>query len=112
MEGTTMTESTYIMVIGQGTASSWAIISDKKGRHIDSPRKESMQYLLQESWVEHDTNEIWNSIQSVIVGTFIESGIKPNQIAGIGITDQRETTVIWEKDTGHPICYAAVWQPR
>ena len=62
--------------------------------------------------MEHDANEIWNSVQSVIAGAFIESGIKPNQIAGIGITNQRETTVIWEKDTGRPIYHAVVWQSR
>ena len=112
MEGITMTEPTYIMAIDQGTTSSRAIIFDKKGRHIGSSQKEFTQYFPQESWVEHDANEIWNSVQSVIAGAFIESGIKPNQIAGIGITNQRETTVIWEKDTGRPIYHAVVWQSR
>ncbi|EMF0090936.1 glycerol kinase GlpK [Enterococcus hirae] len=107
-----MTESTYIMAIDQGTTSSRAIIYDKKGRHIGSSQKEFTQHFPKESWVEHDANEIWNSVQSVIAGAFIESGIKPNQIAGIGITNQRETTVIWEKDTGRPIYHAVVWQSR
>ena len=107
-----MTEPTYIMAIDQGTTSSRAIIFDKKGRHIGSSQKEFTQYFPQESWVEHDANEIWNSVQSVIAGAFIESGIRPEQIAGIGITNQRETTVIWDKKTGLPIHNAVVWQSR
>lgn len=105
-------EDKYIMAIDQGTTSSRAIIYDKKGNHVSSSQKEFTQYFPQEGWVEHNANEIWNSVQSVIAGSFIESGIKPNQIAGIGITNQRETTVIWEKETGRPIYNAIVWQSR
>src|SRR5574341_457584 len=100
------------MAIDQGTTSSRAIIFDKMGMKIGSSQKEFTQYFPQEGWVEHDANEIWNSVQSVVAGSFIESGIKPTQIAGIGITNQRETTVIWEKDTGRPIYHAIVWQSR
>lgn len=107
-----MTAETYIMAIDQGTTSSRAIIYDKKGHHIGSSQKEFTQYFPQDGWVEHDANEIWNSVQSVIAGAFIESGIKPDQVVGIGITNQRETTVIWEKDTGRPIYNAVVWQSR
>ena len=107
-----MTETSYIMAIDQGTTSSRAIIFDKKGKHIGSSQKEFTQYFPQEGWVEHDANEIWNSVQSVIAGAFIESGIKPVQVAGIGITNQRETTVIWDKATGKPIYHAIVWQSR
>ena len=78
-----MTEPTYIMAIDQGTTSSRAIIFDKKGRHIGSSQKEFTQYFPQESWVEHDANEIWNSVQSVIAGAFIESG--SNQIRLLGL---------------------------
>lgn len=102
----------YIMAIDQGTTSSRAIIYDKFGHQVASSQKEFTQYFPQESWVEHDANEIWNSVQSVIAGAFIDSGIKPDQVAGIGITNQRETTVIWEKDTGRPIYHAIVWQSR
>ena len=66
----------------------------------------------QAGWVEHNPNEIWNSVQSVIAGAFIESGIKPGQIEAIGITNQRETTVVWDKNTGLPIYNAIVWQSR
>lgn len=107
-----MTAETYIMAIDQGTTSSRAIIYDKKGHHVGSSQKEFTQYFPQDGWVEHDANEIWNSVQSVIAGAFIESGIKPDQVVGIGITNQRETTVIWEKDTGRPIYNAVVWQSR
>ncbi|OFI49036.1 glycerol kinase [Floricoccus tropicus] len=107
-----MPEGTYIMAIDQGTTSSRAIIYDKKGKQVSSSQKEFTQYFPQEGWVEHNANEIWNSVQSVIAGSFIESGIKPEQIAGIGITNQRETTVVWEKDTGRPIYNAIVWQSR
>lgn len=107
-----MVEEQYIMAIDQGTTSSRAIIFDKTGQKIGSSQKEFTQYFPQEGWVEHNANEIWNSVQSVIAGAFIESGIKPTQIAGIGITNQRETTVVWEKDTGKPIYNAIVWQSR
>lgn len=107
-----MTETSYIMAIDQGTTSSRAIIFDKKGHHIGSSQKEFTQYFPNDGWVEHNPNEIWNSVQSVIAGSFIESGIKPKQIAGIGITNQRETTVVWNKKTGRPIYNAIVWQSR
>jgi len=102
----------YIMAIDQGTTSSRAIIFNKKAEIIAGSQKEFPQIFPKSGWVEHDANAIWNSIQSVIAEVFIESGIKPNQIASIGITNQRETTVIWDKNTGLPIYNAIVWQSR
>lgn len=102
----------YIMAIDQGTTSSRAIIFDKAGNHIGTSQKEFTQYFPEAGWVEHDAHEIWNSVQSVIAGAFIESGVKPEQIAGIGITNQRETTIVWDKETGLPIYHAIVWQSR
>ena len=102
----------YIMAIDQGTTSSRAIIFNKKAEIIASSQKEFPQIFPQSGWVEHDANAIWNSVQSVIAEAFIESGIKPNQIHSIGITNQRETTVIWDKNTGLPIYNAIVWQSR
>ncbi|MCL1950736.1 MAG: glycerol kinase GlpK [Turicibacter sp.] len=102
----------YVMSIDQGTTNSRAVIFDKQGKTVGSFQKEFTQYFSHEGWVEHNANEIWNSVQSVIAGAFIETGIKPNQVAGVGITNQRETTVIWEKDTGRPIYNAIVWQSR
>ena len=83
-----------------------------KGNKIGSSQKEFTQYFPNAGWVEHNANEIWNSVQSVIAGSLIESGVKPTDIAGIGITNQRETTVVWDKATGLPIYNAIVWQSR
>lgn len=107
-----MTDTKYIMAIDQGTTSSRAIIFDKMGNNVGSSQKEFTQYFPNDGWVEHNANEIWNSVQSVIAGSLIESGIKPSDIAGIGITNQRETTVVWDKKTGLPIHNAVVWQSR
>lgn len=107
-----MSQEKYIMAIDQGTTSSRAIIFNKKGEKISASQKEFTQIFPQAGWVEHNANEIWNSVQSVIAGSFIDSGIKPNQIEAIGITNQRETTVVWDKETGLPIYNAIVWQSR
>lgn len=105
-------KETYIMAIDQGTTSSRAIIFDKKGWAVSSSQKEFPQIFPQAGWVEHDANEIWHSVRSVIAGAFIESDIKPEQIEAIGITNQRETTLVWDKATGQPIYNAIVWQSR
>lgn len=102
----------YILALDQGTTSSRAILFNKKGEIIHSAQKEFTQYFPKPGWVEHSANEIWGSILSVIASVLSESGIKAHQIAGIGITNQRETTVIWDKETGDPIYNAIVWQSR
>ena len=107
-----MNEEKFIMAIDQGTTSSRAIIFNKKGEMVASYQKEFPQIFPKAGWVEHDANLIWNSVQSVIAGAFIESGAKPSQIEAIGITNQRETTVVWDKNTGLPIYNAIVWQSR
>ena len=107
-----MSQDTYIMSIDQGTTSTRALIFNKQGETVGSAQKEFTQYFPQEGWVEHNATEIWNSAQSVIASVFIRTGIKPQQIAGIGITNQRETTVVWDKATGKPIYNAIVWQSR
>ena len=107
-----MAEKNYVMAIDQGTTSSRAIIFDRNGKKIGSSQKEFPQYFPKSGWVEHNANEIWNSVQSVIAGAFIKSCIRPEAIAGIGITNQRETTVVWDKTTGQPIANAIVWQSR
>nr|WP_241247476.1 glycerol kinase GlpK [Lactobacillus acetotolerans] len=100
------------MAIDEGTTSTRAMIIDHRGKQIASSQKEIPQYFPQPGWVEHDADEIWHAVQTTVATTFINSGIRPDQIAGIGITNQRETTVIWDKKTGHPICNAIVWQSR
>ena len=107
-----MAEKNYVMAIDQGTTSSRAIIFDRNGKKIGSSQKEFPQYFPKSGWVEHNANEIWNSVQSVIAGAFIESGIRPEAIAGIGITNQRETTVVWDTTSGQPIANASVWQAQ
>ncbi|BDR56623.1 glycerol kinase GlpK [Xylocopilactobacillus apis] len=102
----------YIMSIDEGTTSTRTIIFDRKGNKVGDAQKEFTQYFPHPGWVEHDANEIWNAVLSTVATCFIESGIKPEQIAGIGITNQRETTVIWDKKTGLPIYHAIVWQSR
>ena len=103
---------TFILSIDQGTTSSRAILFNKQGEIVFIAQKEFTQHFPKPGWVEHNANEIWGSVLSVITELLSESGIKPEQIAGIGITNQRETTVIWDKETGEPIYNAIVWQSR
>jgi len=103
---------TYILALDQGTTSSRAILFNKKGEIAHIVQREFTQHFPKSGWVEHNPNEIWGSILSVIAECLAESNIKPTQIAGIGITNQRETTVVWEKETGKPIYNAIVWQSR
>lgn len=102
----------YIMSLDQGTTSSRAILFNQKGEIVYSAQREFTQYFPHPGWVEQNPSEIWSSILTVIANCLAESGVMPAQIAGIGITNQRETTVVWEKDTGHPIYNAIVWQSR
>ncbi len=102
----------YIMAIDQGTTSSRAILFDHHSRIIASAQKEFTQYFPQPGWVEHDANEIWLSVLSVMASCLQNSGAAPQQVAGIGITNQRETTVVWNRETGLPIRNAIVWQSR
>lgn len=102
----------YIMSIDQGTTSTRAIIFDKEGNPKWRYAKDITQYFPEPGWVEHDANEIWISVLTVIAGVLIESGVKPEEIDSIGITNQRETTVIWDKKTGRPIYHAVVWQSK
>lgn len=102
----------YILAIDQGTTSSRAIIFDKHTNIVANVQKEFTQYFPKPGWVEHDANEIWLSVIAVYMEVMTKSGIKPEQIAGIGITNQRETTVVWDRKTGIPIYNAIVWQSR
>jgi len=102
----------YILSLDQGTTSTRAILFNKSGEIVHTAQKEFTQHFPKPGWVEHNANEIWGSILSVIASVLSESGIKPEQIAGIGITNQRETTVVWDKETGEPVYNAIVWQSR
>ena len=100
------------MAIDEGTTSTRAMIFDYEGHKVSASQKEFSQYFPQPGWVEHKAEEIWHAVQTTIANTIINSGIRPEQIKGIGITNQRETTVIWDRKTGKPIYNAIVWQSR
>lgn len=102
----------YILSIDQGTTSSRAILFNKKGELVHSSQKEFRQSYPKPGWVEHNANEIWGTVLSVLAAVLTESGVQQTQIAGIGITNQRETTVVWDKRTGQPVYPAIVWQSR
>jgi glycerol kinase len=102
----------YILSLDQGTTSSRAILFNRRGEVVFTAQKEFKQYFPKPGWVEHNANEIWGSILSVIAEALSGAGIKPEQISGIGITNQRETTVVWDKETGQPVYHAIVWQSR
>ncbi|GGJ57089.1 glycerol kinase [Anoxybacillus voinovskiensis] len=102
----------YILALDQGTTSSRAILFNRKGEIVHIAQKEFTQHFPKPGWVEHDANEIWGSILAVIAGVLSEAVVKPEQIAAIGITNQRETTVVWDKHTGLPVYNAIVWQSR
>lgn len=102
----------YILALDQGTTSSRAILFNKQGGIVHVAQREFPQYFPKPGWVEQNPNEIWGSILAVIASCLSESGIKPKQVAGIGITNQRETTVVWDKETGYPVHHAIVWQSR
>ncbi|NNU89931.1 glycerol kinase GlpK [Anoxybacillus sp. CHMUD] len=102
----------YILALDQGTTSSRAILFNRKGEVVHIAQKEFTQYFPQPGWVEHNPNEIWGSILAVIATVLSEAAVEPKQVAAIGITNQRETTVVWDKQTGQPIYNAIVWQSR
>ncbi|MCR4950809.1 MAG: glycerol kinase GlpK [Solobacterium sp.] len=102
----------YIMAIDQGTTSSRAVLFDRNSRMIASSQKEFTQFFPHPGWVEHDANEIWLSVLSCMASCVQNAGINPAQVAGIGITNQRETTVVWNRETNLPIYHAVVWQSR
>ena len=104
--------SKYIISLDQGTTSSRAVIFDDKARIVQTVQKEFRQIYPQPGWVEHDPMEIYASQYAVLIEAVAKSGISPRQIAGIGITNQRETTVVWNKRTGKPVYNAIVWQCR
>ncbi len=102
----------FVMAIDQGTTSTRAIIFDKSGNIKGISQREFRQIFPHPGWVEHDPTEIWSSVLSVITEVLTENNLSPEQIATIGITNQRETTVVWDKTTGLPIYNALVWQSR
>ena len=104
--------SKYVMALDAGTTSNRCIIFNEKGEMCSVAQKEFTQYFPKPGWVEHDANEIWSSQLGVAVEAMAKLGIGADDIAAIGITNQRETTVVWDKNTGEPVYHAIVWQCR
>jgi glycerol kinase len=104
--------SKYVLALDQGTTSSRAILFDKNGNAVASAQKEFKQYFPKPGWVEHDPMEIWNSQLEVARQVLNENKVSAKDVAAIGITNQRETTVVWNRATGKPIHNAIVWQDR
>ncbi|NRD20663.1 glycerol kinase GlpK [Winogradskyella eckloniae] len=102
----------YILSLDQGTTSSRAIVFDKKGNIVSSAQKEFTQYFPKPGWVEHDPKEIWSTQAGVAAEAIANKGLDAEQIAAIGITNQRETVVVWDRNTGEPIYNAIVWQDK
>lgn len=102
----------FILAIDQGTTSSRAILFNHKGEIVHVAQKEFQQYFPKAGWVEHNANEIWGSVLAVIAAVLTESGHEASEVHAIGITNQRETTVVWDKQTGQPVYNAIVWQSR
>src|SRR5258708_4047503 len=104
--------ATHILAIDQGTTSTRAIIFDASGRPVASAQKELPQIFPKPGWVEHDAEEIWSATVEVCRGALARAKLDAKALAGIGITNQRETTVVWDRAPGKPIHNAIVWQDR
>ena len=105
-------QNQFIMSLDQGTTSSRAIIFNRHGETISVAQKPFTQYFPTPGWVEHDAKEIWGSQIAVLTEALAKSGLEAKDIAAIGVTNQRETTVVWDRATGEPVCNAIVWQDR
>ena len=102
----------FVLALDQGTTSSRAILFDHSGRPVASAQKEFTQIYPKPGWVEHNPEEIWSSQAGVASEVLAKAGVDSADIAGIGITNQRETAVVWNRITGKPVCNAIVWQDR
>jgi glycerol kinase len=102
----------FILAFDQGTTSSRAIVFDRNGMPVASAQKEFTQVYPKPGWVEHDPGEIWSTQAGVATEAMVKAGLKSADIAAIGITNQRETAVVWDRTTGKPVYNAIVWQDR
>lgn len=102
----------YIMALDAGTTSNRCILFNEKGEMVSVAQKEFTQYFPKPGWVEHDASEIWSTQLGVAVEAMQKVGVEAKDIAGIGITNQRETAIVWDKNTGEPVYHAIVWQCR
>ena len=107
-----MQDKQYVMALDAGTTSNRAIIFDNESHIVSVSQKESTQYFPKPGWVEHDANEIFHSMVEVMREALEQANMTASEISAIGITNQRETTVVWDKNTGDPVYNAIVWQSR
>ena len=102
----------YIMALDAGTTSNRCILFNEKGERLSVAQREFTQYFPKPGWVEHDANEIFHSMVEVMREALAQANMTASEISAIGITNQRETTVVWDKNTGDPVYNAIVWQSR
>ena len=104
-----MTER-YVAAIDQGTTSTRCMLFDRQGRMVSIAQREQHQYYPRPGWVEHDASEIWSIVRKVVPAALAEAGVAARQVVALGVTNQRETTVVWNRNTGVPVGRAIVWQ--
>jgi glycerol kinase len=102
----------YILAVDQGTTSTRAIVFDADGAPVATAQEEFRQSYPHPGWIEHDPNDIWQTTLSTMRAVLAQAALRASDIAGVGITNQRETTVVWSRATGEPVCNAIVWQDR
>src|SRR5262245_6197925 len=102
----------FVLAIDQGTTSTRAVVYDSRGAAVASHARELTPHYPRPGWVEHDAEEIWQSVGEVVPKALAGAKIEPHQLAGIGLTNQRETVVLWDRGTGRPVARAIVWQDR
>ena len=100
----------YVAAIDQGTTSTRCMIFNRDGRVVDVDQKEHEQIFPRAGWVEHNATEIWNNTREVTAGALAKADLNPSDIAAVGITNQRETALVWDRTTGEPVYNAIVWQ--
>ncbi|MGI5249008.1 glycerol kinase GlpK [Actinacidiphila glaucinigra] len=110
MTDTSGTATRYVAAIDQGTTSSRCIVFDSDGSIVALDQREHRQIFPKPGWVEHDATEIWAKVQAVVAGALAKARLRPDQLSALGITNQRETTVLWDRTTGRPVHNAIVWQ--
>jgi glycerol kinase len=102
----------HVLALDQGTTSSRAIVFDQRGRIVSSAQHEFAQHFPKPGWVEHEPEDLWETTRRAALGAMRKAGVTRRNIAAIGITNQRETTIVWDRKTGRPIHRAIVWQDR
>ncbi|MFO0520737.1 MAG: FGGY family carbohydrate kinase, partial [bacterium] len=102
----------FILALDQGTTSSRALVVSEDGSVVASAQREIAQHYPQPGWVEHDAEEIWATQLATATEALARAGVAPDRVAGLGLTNQRETVVLWERATGRPLAPAIVWQDR